>query len=176
MSIQTIRSSLQDYAKDVKLNLGSVLSEEGATGLSAKQILGCALASAYACKDQNLVDAILADNNGTLTEQDLTAVKIATTIMAMNNTYYRTLHIMKGGADYLQMPANLRMNKMKDHGIDQLDYELYALAVSCVNGCGMCIDAHVKQLEKAGADKTAIQSCFRIASVIVSASQALFID
>ena len=38
MSLETIRDQLPDYARDLKLNLGSVLTTQGAPGLSEKQI------------------------------------------------------------------------------------------------------------------------------------------
>jgi alkyl hydroperoxide reductase subunit D len=46
------------------------------------------------------------------------------------------------------------------------DFELVSLAVSAVNGCGMCIDSHDKVLRDGGISVQAIQSAVRIASVI----------
>ena len=48
MDIQAIRDSLPDYARDLRLNLGSVLAPTGAPGLDEAQIWGIALASAIA--------------------------------------------------------------------------------------------------------------------------------
>ena len=45
-SLDTIRDSLPDYARDLRLNLGSVLAPTGAPGLSERQIWGVALAAA----------------------------------------------------------------------------------------------------------------------------------
>jgi len=45
MNIEQIRDALPDYARDLKLNLGSVLTTNGAPGLSEKQIWAIALAS-----------------------------------------------------------------------------------------------------------------------------------
>jgi len=71
------------------------------------------------------------------------------------------------------MPAGLRMNVIGNPGIDKLDFELYALAVSAINGCGMCIDAHINVTEKGGISKEGIQQSMRIAAVINAAAQAL---
>ena len=38
------------------------------------------------------------------------------------------------------MPARLRMNVMANPGVEKVDFELWSLAVSAINGCGMCIE------------------------------------
>ena len=48
------------------------------------------------------------------------------------------------------MPARLRMNVIGNPGIDKLDFELLSLAVSAVNGCGMCVTAHERKLREGG--------------------------
>ena len=85
--------------------------------------------------------------------------------MGMNNIYYRFLHLVED-AEYQQMPARLRMNVIGNPGIDKLDFELISLAVSAVNGCGMCVTAHEKQLRKHEVSREAIQSAVRIAATI----------
>ena len=174
MSIQALRSELGSYAKDIKLNLGNVLSEDGASDLSQAQIYGIALASAYATKQQLLIDAILSDAQDVLDKQHIEAAKSAATIMAMNNIYYRFVHLVSD-KEYGKLPAQLRMNVIGSPGIDKVVFELYSLAVSAINGCGMCIDAHVREVEKAGMSKVAVQSTIRIASVIHATAQALII-
>lgn len=87
MSLQQLRSNLGEYAKDIKLNLGSVLTEEGAPGLTTGQIGQIALASAYATRNQTVIDAIADEVE--VTAQELNAAKAASTVMAMNNVYYR---------------------------------------------------------------------------------------
>ena len=58
------------------------------------------------------------------------------------------------------------MNVMASPGIDKLDFELYSLAVSAVNGCGLCIESHEKLLRKHDVSREAIQSAVRIAAVL----------
>ena len=53
------------------------------------------------------------------------------------------------------------------------DFELYSLAVSAINGCGMCIDAHEAQLLKEGLSKDAIQASIRIGATIQAVSTVL---
>ena len=85
--------------------------------------------------------------------------------MGMNNIYYRFLHLVDD-PEYQSMPARLRMNVIGNPGIDKLDFELLALAVSAVNGCGLCITSHERKLRAHGVTREAIQSAVRIAAVI----------
>lgn len=172
MNIQDFRNQLSDYAKDTKLNLGSVLSEEGAPDLKLNQIYGIALASAYATKNPDIISAVLGDF--ALSEVAVNAAKAAATIMAMNNVYYRFSHLVSD-KDYSKMPAKLRMNVIGSPGIDKMDFELMCLAISAINGCGMCMDSHVHEVTKAGISKTGVQSAIRIASVINAAAQSIAI-
>lgn len=175
MSIEQLRNSLQDYAKDTKLNLSKVLSEEGAEGLTLKQVHSIALASSYATKEKSVVEAITTEVTGTLEAAEINAAKAAATIMAMNNVYYRFVHLASD-KEYAKMAAGLRMNIIGNPGIPKVDFELMSLAVSAINGCGMCIDAHVHEVVKAGVSKQAVQSTIRIAAVINAAAQAVNIE
>jgi alkyl hydroperoxide reductase subunit D len=85
--------------------------------------------------------------------------------MGMNNVYYRFLHLVEDG-EYQSMPARLRMNVIANHGIDKLDFELISLAVSAVNGCGLCVTSHEKKLRAHEVSREAIQSAVRVAAVI----------
>ena len=165
MTLDAIRDSLPDYARDLKLNLGAVLAPTGAPGLNEKQIWGVAVASAIASRNVGFAKQIEALATGRLDEAYLNASKAAAAVMGMNNIYYRFLHLVED-PEYAQMPARLRMNVIGNPGIDKLDFELLSLAVSAVNGCGMCIVAHEKQLRKHEVSREAIQSAVRIAATI----------
>jgi len=58
-------------------------------------------------------------------------------------------------------------------GVDKNDFELWSLAVSAINGCGTCIDAHEQALRKNGVSAEAIQTAVRFAAIIASAAVAL---
>ena len=175
MTIQDLRTQLGDYAKDIKINLGTILQEDGSPELSQEQIYTTALSCAYATKSSIVIDAVYEEVKDTLSDTQINAAKAAAAIMAMNNVYYRFVHLAKDKS-FMSMPANLRMNIINNSGVEKKDFELYALAVSAINGCGMCIDAHVKELQKHGVSNIAIQSAIRIASVIVAAAQATAIN
>lgn len=165
MSLSTLKASIPDYAKDLRLNLDSVLAETGAPGLTAKQIGLVALASAIAARHAPLVAAIETDASANATAQELNGARTAAAIMAMNNVYYRFTHLV-GDSEYQTLRAGLRMNAMSNPGCDKIDFELCSLAVSAINGCGMCMDSHEKTLRKHGVTAQAIQSAVRIAAVV----------
>jgi len=173
-NLEELKSQIPDYAKDVKINLQTLISTENQT-LSVKQILGSALASAYAAKEKTLIKVLENEAQNVLSETEIKAVKTAASLMAMNNIYYRFTHI-SDDKEYSQMPAGLRMRGIMDHGIEKVDFEIYSLAVSIINGCGMCIDAHAKQITKHGLSKTQVQMVAKIAAVINSAAQVLIIE
>jgi alkyl hydroperoxide reductase subunit D len=170
--LEALRDRLPDYAKDTRLNLGQVLTPEGAPDLTENQIAGIALASAYATRQPDVIAAIAAHTAQTLTDAEKTAAKAAASVMAMNNVYYRFLHLA-GDAEFKTLPAKLRMNVIGQPGIAKTDFELYSLAISAINGCGMCIEAHTHELGKAGVSKLGIQSAVRIAAVLNAAAQSL---
>jgi lipoyl-dependent peroxiredoxin subunit D len=165
MSVEKLRNDLGDHLKDVKLNLSMVLTEEGAPHLTQKQIYLIALACAYATQNIELIAAIFADSTAILSEEERKAVKAASVIMGMNNIYYRFTHLVSD-KNFAAMPAKLRMNVIGNPGIAKVDFELACLAVSAINGCGMCMDAHVRELQKAKVSQESIQSAVRIAAVL----------
>jgi alkyl hydroperoxide reductase subunit D len=169
MTIDAIRDALPDYAKDLKLNLSSLLND---SVLTEQQRWGALLATALASRNARLVAAVSADAAQYLSPAAATAAKAAAAIMAMNNIYYRFTHLASD-PDYATMPARLRMNVIANPGVDKADFELWSLAVSAINGCGKCIDAHDQVLRKAGVSRDAIQQAVRIASVIHAVAATL---
>lgn len=175
MNLDDIKGRLPDYAKDLRLNLDSVLSESGSPGLSAKQIAIIALASAIASRHEPLTSVIAAHVTGTLSEAEANGARAAAAIMAMNNIYYRFTHLV-GNEEYATLRAGLRMNVIANPGCEKVDFELASLAVSAINGCGMCMESHEKTLRKHNVSASAMQSAARIAAVMhavaVTAEQA----
>jgi alkyl hydroperoxide reductase subunit D len=170
MSVDTLRQALPAYAKDISLNISSLMNE---TALTEQQKWGCFIASAYAVGSSTVIKAL--EDGCPLTEEALSAAKAAAGIMAMNNVYYRTLHLMKN-REYSTIPAKLRMNIIANPGVDKNDFELWCTAVSAINGCGMCLDSHEEELRKRGVPSQNIQTAFRIAAVVNAASRILIAD
>ena len=171
-TLDTIRDAIPDYARDLRLNLGSVLSTSGAPGLSEKQIWAVALASAIASRNAELTRDFEVLAAAHLDTAYINGARAAAAIMGMNNVYYRFLHLVED-PEYAQLPARLRMNVIGNPGIDKLDFELLSLAVSAINACGLCITSHEKKLRADGVSREMIQSAVRIAAVVHAVAVAL---
>jgi len=169
--MQNLLNQIPSYAKDAKINMQNLLMSEV---LTKKQTLGAALACAYTTKDRVLIAALENEAQNILSASEIDAVKTASVLMAMNNIYYRFLHISED-KEFAQMQAGLRMQGIANHGIDKIDFEIFSLAVSILNGCGMCIDAHAKALLNHGLTKIQVQMVAKIAGVINSITQTNFI-
>lgn len=169
MSIAALKSALPDYAKDLKLNIGSLANE---TTLTDQQKYGCMLACAYAIGTPEIVRNMVAETADKLSPEAIKAAKAAAAIMAMNNIYYRAVHLIANPV-YTTLPAKLRMNVIGAPGIDKADFELFAMAVSAINGCGMCLDAHEGELRKHGLTSQQIQTSLRIGAVVNGVARVL---
>jgi len=169
MTLEALKNRLPDFAKDLKLNLSSLAMEPS---LSEQQRAGTFIACALASRNAETTRAIMGEFAPKLSPEALDAARAAASIMAMNNIYYRFTHLASQ-PDYRQMPAKLRMNVIGKPGVDKADFELWSLAVSAINGCGMCIDAHDKFLRAAGTTPEQIQAAVRIASVVHAVAATL---
>lgn len=169
MSLDALKNRLPAYAKDLKLNLSSLARE---TVLDDQKKFGVFLASAYAVGVAEVVADLDAEFAAQLSDEAHTAAKAAAAIMGMNNVYYRFVHLASS-KDYGTLPARLRMNAIANPGVDKADFELWSLAVSAINGCGMCIDAHEAELRAHGVSAEQIQAAVRIASVVNAVSAVL---
>jgi len=162
MSIEALKERIPDYARDLKLNLTSLMAEPT---LTEQQSAGTFVVAALAARNAEVIEAVLDEFAPKLGPEALNAAKTAAGLMAMNNIYYRFTHLASA-SDYQTLPAKLRMNAMARPGVPQADFELWSLAVSAINGCGVCVDAHEKALRKAGLGVEAIQAAVRIAAVV----------
>ena len=165
MTLTELRNALPDYAKDLKLNLDSVLSETGAAGLDGRQVRAIALASAIAARHAPLVAALEAFAAEQLSPEEISGARAASAIMAMNNIYYRATHLIHND-EYGQLRAGLRMNVMTNSGLDKITFELASLAVSAINGCGSCLDSHERVLREHDVSALGVQSALKIAAVV----------
>jgi lipoyl-dependent peroxiredoxin subunit D len=169
MSMIELARALPDYAKDLRLNIQSLLNE---TILSDQQKYGTLLASAIASGHLPTIAAAQAEAVAKLSPEALNAARAAAAIMAMNNIYYRFNHLASN-KEYEKLPARLRMNVIGAPGIEKIDFELFSLAVSAINGCGLCIDSHEKVLQQHGVRVEVVQAAVRLASVTVAIAHTL---
>ena len=171
-TLEEIRAALPEYARDLRLNLGSVLTPSGAPGLSERQIWGVALAAAIAARNVRFAHQIEALSATHLGAAERQAARAAAAIMGMNNVYYRFLHLVED-PEYRSLPPRLRMSVIGAPGIDKNDFELLSLAVSALNGCGTCVAAHERQLRAHGMEREAVQSAVRVAATIYAVAGVL---
>ena len=162
MDLEQLLNTVPEYAKDLKLNLGNVTRQPE---LTPQQAWGTAVACALAVRSPQLLESILDEAGKHLNEQSLFAAKAASAIMGMNNIFYRFRHL-SSNEKYAAMPARLRMQVIAKHGADPVDFELWCLAVSAINGCGVCVDAHEKVLQSKGVGEEVILAAVRIASIV----------
>ena len=171
-TLESLREALPGYARDLQLNLGSVLTTSGAPGLTERQIWGVALASAATSRNADFTREIQALAAQHLDAAHVSAAHSAAAIMAMNNVYYRFLHLVED-EEYAKLPARLRMSVIGNPGIAKADFELLALAVSAINGCGTCVASHERQLRQHGLTREAVQSAVRIAATVHAVARVL---
>src|SRR6185369_549243 len=125
MSVARLRELLPAYAKDLRLNLGSVTSQ---SQLSEQQLWGAVLASAIASRGRTTLVELESEALEHLSTEAADAARTAAALMSMNNVYYRTLHLLED-EEYSRLRAGLRMNAIANPGVDKVDFELWSVAV-----------------------------------------------
>ena len=169
MNIESLKNQIPDYAKDIKLNLSTLAGEET---LNDQQKWGTFLSCALASGNDAVIQAIHAEASVRMTPGALNAAKAAAAIMAMNNVYYKFTGMIEN-TEYRTMPAKLRMNVIGNPGVDKVDFELWSLAVSALNGCQFCVNAHEPIVTKGGLSKEQVQAAVRIAAVVQATASVL---
>lgn len=167
--LDRIRDAIPDAARDVRLNLASVLQ---AGALSDAQRWGVAVASAASARSPALLDAVVAEARARGLDGAAEDGLAAAALMAMNNVYYRFRH-MVGKAAYSEKPARLRMGRLAQPATSRIDLELFSLAASAINGCEACVRAHEDVVVKGGLGEDAVHDAVRIAAVVHAAAVAL---
>jgi alkyl hydroperoxide reductase subunit D len=167
--IEALRELISEPARDIKLNLQSVLQPGS---LTPAQQWGVAIASAVATRNPTLRDAVIADARGVVGAAVIDDALAAATLMAMNNVYYRFRHLV-GKPSYSQMPARLRMQRIARPATSKADFELFCLAVSAINACELCIRSHEDVVLEGGVSEEQVHDAVRIAATINAAAVAL---
>lgn len=171
MSIENLKSGLPEFAKDLKLNLGSLARS---TELNEQQLWGTFLATAAATKSATVLSEIADEAHQHLSDEAFNAALGAASIMGMNNVAYRAKEFL--GDDYTQVRMGLRMNIIANPGVEKADFELWSMAVSTINGCENCTAAHEDVIRKAGITKEQAWEAVKIAATVAGVAQAVEID
>lgn len=161
--VDSIKESIPEHAKDIKLNLDAVINRSGLDEIDAH---ACALAAAIASGNGPLAYEI--QMNGPLMgTPERQAAKTAAALMGMNNVYYPFAEMV--GDDLKGVPPGLRMNAYATHGgVSKTKFEMYALAASVVGKCHFCVKNHYEVLKKEGMTVQQLQMVGKIASVIAA--------
>ena len=167
--IEKLRETLPEAARDIKINLQTVLQTNT---LSPSQLWGTALASAFAGCNQKLIRAVLSDAQDKIEPGVIEDAKAAAALMAMNNVFYRFRH-MVGKESYSSRPARLRMNWIGKPQSNKVDFELFCLAVSAINGCEKCIVSHEQVVIEHGITEDQVHDVVRIAATIYATAVSL---
>lgn len=159
------------YLRDFKVNLNSTLSSEH---LSGKEIGLIGISIAANNQNQPLLSfyTSFAEKNGASAEEVAEAIACAS-LLASNNVFYRFRHFTQK-EKYTQIPARIRMQIMVKPVTGKEFFELLSLAVSAVNGCEMCVNAHEDSLIKLGSSEERIFDAVRIASLITASGKVVY--
>ncbi|MFC8529551.1 carboxymuconolactone decarboxylase family protein [Nocardia sp. NPDC057227] len=168
MSIENLKSALPEYAKDLKLNLSSITRS---TVLSEQQLWGTLLAAAAATRSATTLREIAEEAADTLSAEAYNAALGAASIMGMNNVFYRGKAFLGGKYDDLR--AGLRMQIIGNPGVAKADFELWSFAVSSINGCQHCLEAHEHTLREEGVSREVIFESLRAAAIVAGVGQAV---
>jgi alkyl hydroperoxide reductase subunit D len=168
-AIDRLRESIPAAAKDLQLNLSSVL-QGGALDDTARWAV--AVAAAITTGNARLRDAVLADAAVHANDAAVDDARAAAALMAMNNVFYRFRHLV-GKESYGTKPARLRMNRIGQPRTNKATFELVCLAVSAINGCEACVRSHERAVLEGGLTEDHVNDAVRIAAVMRGVAVAL---
>lgn len=168
MSIENLKAALPEYAKDLKLNLGSIARS---TVLDDERLWGTLLASAAATRNTRVLAEIGAEAADNLSAEAYHAALGAASIMGMNNVFYRGRGFLDGQYDDLR--PGLRMNIIGNPGVATANFELWSFAVSSINGCSHCVVAHEHTLREAGVSREEVLEALKVAAIVAGVAQAI---
>ncbi|MBC7914020.1 MAG: carboxymuconolactone decarboxylase family protein [Pyrinomonadaceae bacterium] len=171
VSLELLEKGESRYVRDLKVNFQSTLTSEY---LSAKEIglIGVSIAVNNGNKILTDFYTQFSESNSATTEDIAEAVSCAS-LLASNNVFYRFRHFTQK-EKYTQIPARIRMQIMAKPITGKEFFELLSLAVSAVNGCEMCVNAHEDSLIKMGTTEERIFDAVRIASLITATGKVIF--
>lgn len=164
-ALVTLSNSNTKYIKDLKLNIKTALSSEN---LGEKDALLTAYAISVNAKNISLQAAFKqkAEAAGASNEEIAEAAATAS-LLSANNILYRFRHF-SDNKKYNDMPARIRMNIMMSPVLGKELFELISLAVSAVNGCQMCVNAHENSVKELGSSEERIFDAIRVAAIVAS--------
>jgi alkyl hydroperoxide reductase subunit D len=170
-SLDLLERGESRYLRDLKLNLTSTLTSEH---LSTKECALIGLSSAINNNNRILTQFFTryAEEQGATAAETAEAAGCAS-LVASTNVFYRFRHFTQK-EKYSQIPARIRMQLMMKPITGKEFFELMSLAISAINGCEMCVNAHEDSLIKMGTTEERIFDAVRIASLATAAGKIIF--
>ncbi len=170
-SLTLLEKGESRYLRDLKLNLISTLTSEH---LSTKECALLALSTAINNNNKPLIQYFTqyAEAQGATAAETGEAAGCAS-LLASNNVFYRFRHFTQK-EKYTQIPARIRMQLMMKPVTGKEFFELMSLAISAVNGCEMCVNAHEDSLIKLGTTEERIFDAVRIASLVTATGKVIY--
>ena len=169
MSVENLKDALPEYAKDLKLNLGSITRT---TVLNEEQLWGTLLASAAATRNTQVlaeIGAEAADNpvrrgvpSGAGSRVDHGHEQRVLPWPRLPRRQVR--RSARGVADEHHRQSRAWTRRTSSCG---------RFAVSSINGCPHCVVAHEHTLREAGVTREAIQEALKAAAIISGVAQAI---
>ena len=169
MTLNDLKNSIPDFAKDVKLNLSSLVMN---SEYDEELVYGCAYASSLAIGDKDIASVFEEECRNRFGSEFNESVKATVTVMSLNNVWYKYRDSMPT-TEMKMAPQKMRVNIMANHaGLEKILFESLSLCVSAINGCTFCVKAHSDLLLENDKTKEYVFNIGRIASVISSVSKA----
>lgn len=170
-SLTLLENGESKYIRDFKLNFTSTLTSQF---LNNKEcgLIGLSIAVNNGNKPLTNFFTSYAQKEGATAAEIAEAVGCAS-LLASNNVFYRFRHFTQK-EKYTQIPARIRMQLMMKPVTGKEFFELMSLAVSAVNGCEMCVNAHEDSLIKLGTTEERIFDAVRIASLVTATGKIIF--
>jgi alkyl hydroperoxide reductase subunit D len=163
--LETIVETENRYLRDLKINLGNALSY---STLSKKESYLLSLSVAINEKNKLAIESFtkLASNEGS-TEAEIAETYACVSLLNANNVLYRFRHFTKKDV-YQNSPAGIKMSIMMNPVFGKEFFELMSLAVSALNGCELCVNAHEVSLLKLGTSENRIFDAIKLTAIVRS--------
>jgi alkyl hydroperoxide reductase subunit D len=170
-SLSLLEKGESRYLRDLKLNFSSTLTSEH---LSTKECALIGLSTAVNNTNNVLIQYFTryAEEQGA-TAADAAEAAGCASLLAANNVFYRFRHFTQK-EKYTQIPARIRMQLMARPVTGKEFFELMSLAISAVNGCEMCVNAHEDSLIKLATTEERIFDAVRIASLVTAMGKVVY--
>lgn len=162
-AFEALANTEHRFLKDMKVNVSNAFTY---ANLTSKESYLLALAVAINDKQPVFIESFmqLAKDENT-TDEEIAEVYACVSLLNTNNVFYRFRHFIKKEY-YETSPAGIKMSIMMNPVLGKEFFELISLAVSALNGCERCVNAHEESLVKLGTDQVRVYDAIRLAAII----------